>query len=90
MQTTIVVTQKERKKKMNPTIKFIELFVLLLITIVCYFLERRDNIKKEQILEQLAFELSMYKLKEAIDAMDDDTGALPLVNFINQMGNDEE
>lgn len=75
---------------MNPTIKFIELFVLLLITIICYFLERRDNIKKEQILEQLAFELSMYKLKEAIDAMDDDTGALPLVNFINQMGNDEE
>lgn len=75
---------------MNPTIKFIELFVLLLITIVCYFLERRDNIKKEQILEQLAFELSMYKLKEAIDAMDDDTGALPLVNFINQMGNDGE
>ena len=75
---------------MNPTIKFIELFVLLLITIVCYFLERRDNIKKEQILEQLAFELSMYKLKEAIDAMDEDESALPLINFIKLMQNDEE
>ena len=75
---------------MNPTIKFIELFVLLLITIVCYFLERRDNIKKEQILEQLAFELSMYKLKEAIDAMDEDEGALPLINFIKLMQDDEE
>lgn len=75
---------------MNPTIKFIELFILLLITIVCYFLERRDNIKKEQILEQLAFELSMYKLKEAIDAMDEDKGALPLINFIKLMQDDEE
>lgn len=75
---------------MNPTIKFIELFVLLLITIICYFLERRDNIKKEQILEQLAFELSMYKLKEAIDAMDEDEGALPLINFIKLMQDDEE
>lgn len=74
---------------MNPTIKFIELFILLLITIICYFLERRDNIKKEQILEQLAFELSMYKLKEAIDAMDEDEGALPLINFIKLMQDDE-
>ena len=75
---------------MNPTIKFVELFILLLITIICYFLERRDNIKKEQILEQLAFELSMYKLKEAIDAMDEDEGALPLINFIKLMQDDEE